>query len=95
MTTSAEYRAAERARLAKLRPTNPRSPVAVHFAQGRATATLPPGSQWAEDPTGKLLWVKLESGLLRLFEAAPDGTAREVTVPGEVEVEAYKTYFPN
>lgn len=95
MSPTKTARTSALAKLKNLRPSNPRAPVTVNFAHGRATATLPPGSEWVFDDTGALLWVKLANGLLRCFIAAPGGGAREVTVPGNAEIEAYKKYFSN
>lgn len=95
MTPNAEYRPAAQATIKNLRPSNPRLPVRVDIDGGRGHVVVPPGSSWAHDATGKLLWVKLSSGLLRCYTSTPDGGSKEIPVPSRAEVEAYKAYFPD
>ena len=95
MSPTRAARTAALAKIKNLRPSNPRSPVRVDFDSGRGFVMVPPGSEWASDPTGKILWVMLANGLLRCYISAPGGGSKEISVPSSAEIEVYRTYFPD
>lgn len=76
-----------------LRPTNPRTPVRVNFDGGRGSVMVPPGSKWAEDPTGQMLYIQFSNGALHAYVAR--GGVREVPIPPSVDLELIAKYFPN